>query len=535
MSISKKIKKILTLALTTSLCSVMTITAFADEPYNSYSYDAWEEPIPSQSAYRITDTITGEEMGLEQLRDPNSPYFVSEDAVITLSGAKDLFCDDDAREFWIADTGNNRIIRVNEDFKLRGVYYGVSGDSEINVDESTGLSNFAEPMGIYVKTSSYTNEKIVYIADNKNARVVKARLTLDNTLDLILEYTKPQEALYTATTFLPSKVLADNAENVYAVVTSVNTGAVQFSRDGSFTGFYGANRVEVTAKVIAQTIWRKFASNAQINAMERNVPSEYNNFDIDREGFIYTVTEKGNTSTDAVKKLNSAGYNIWNNNAGNEYKFGDITDAVWDSVQNKKHNIMLTDIVVDKQGRMNVLDFETGRVFQYDKNANLICIFGTKTSTADQRGSFSQPNAVETLGENVYVIDGSKNDITIFTTTTFGQQVHKAVDLYDEGKYVDAVPYWNNVLDRDGLYTLAYVGMGKASLNQEKYTEALDYFKLAYDRDDYDKAFKYAREDFLRDHFTAIIIIIAVLIILLIVRKILISKGIIVIHERERI
>ena len=90
-------------------------------------------------------------------------------------------------------------------------------------------------------------------------------------------------------------------------------------------------------------------------------------------------------------------------------------------------------------------------------------------------------------------------------------------------------------MDRDGLYTLAYIGMGKASLNQEKYTEALDYFKTAYDRDDYDKAFKYAREDFLREHFTAVIIIILVIIALFIVRKILISKGIIVIHERERI
>lgn len=534
-AIRKKIKRILTLALTASLCSVMTITAFADEPYNSYSYDSWEEPIPSQSAYRISKTITGYEIGLEQLRDQGSAYYVADDAVVTLSGARDLFCDEDAREFWIADTGNHRIIRTDEDFYLKGVYYGVSGDSEINKDEATGLSNFNEPMGIYVKTSMYTNEKMVYIADNKNSRVVKAKLTTANTLELVQEYTKPEDALYTQSTFNPSKVIADNAENVYAVVTSVNTGAVQFARDGKFTGFYGANRVEVTAKVIAQTLWRKIASNDQINAMERNVPAEYNNFDIDSDGFIYTVTEKGNTSTDAVKKLNSAGYNIWNNNAGNEYKFGDITDAVWDSVSNKKHNKMLTDIVVDKFGRMNVLDFETGRVFQYDKNANLICIFGTKTSSADQRGSFSQPNAVETLGENVYVIDGSKNDITVFTTTTFGQQVHKAVNLYDEGKYTEAVPYWNNVMDRDGLYTLAYIGMGKASLNQEKYTEALDYFKTAYDRDDYDKAFKYAREDFLREHFTAVIIIILVIIALFIVRKVLISKGIIVIHERERI
>ena len=86
-AIRKKIKRILTLALTASLCSVMTISALADEPYNSYSYDSWEEPIPSQSAYRISKTITGYEIGLDQLRDSGSAYYVSDDAVVTLSGA----------------------------------------------------------------------------------------------------------------------------------------------------------------------------------------------------------------------------------------------------------------------------------------------------------------------------------------------------------------------------------------------------------------------------------------------------------------
>ena len=40
--------------------------------------------------------------------------------------------------------------------------------------------------------------------------------------------------------------------------------------------------------------------------MARNVPVEYANFDIDADGFIYTVTEVS-TSTDAVKKLNPSG------------------------------------------------------------------------------------------------------------------------------------------------------------------------------------------------------------------------------------
>lgn len=519
-------KRLLTLAMAVCCTATMAITAYADEPYNSYSYDTWEDPIPSQSAYRVETTITGSEMGLDQLADPTSSVFVSEDASTSLSGAKDMFLDEDTNEFWIADTGNNRILRLNSNFQLLGCYYGISGASEINVDEVTGLSNFSEPQGLYVKRSLYTDDLMVYIADNKNSRVVKAKLTVNNTLELVQEYTKPEEALYTSKTFNPSKVIADSAENIYAVVTSVNTGSVQFSKDGSFTGFYGANRVEVTAAIVAQKLWRTIASNDQIASMKRNVPSEYNNFDIDNDGFIYTVTESANTTTDAVKKLNPAGYNIWNNNAGNEYKFGDITDGVWDSVTNQTHSTLLTDIAVADNGMMYVLDFETGRVFQYDKDANLVCIFGTKTSTSDQKGSFSQPNAVEVLGDKVFVLDGGKNDVTIFTVTSFGAAVRNAVLLYDEGKYVDAVPYWNEVIKRDGCYTFAYIGLGKACLNQEKYSEALDYFETAYDQDDYDKAFKYARDDWMRDNFTGIIIVIVVLIVLLIIKKVLTKKGI---------
>ena len=70
----------------------MSVTAFADEPYNSYNYDTWEDAIPSQSGYRVERTVTGEEMGLDRLTDPEDPLFVSETAVTTLDGAMDFFC-----------------------------------------------------------------------------------------------------------------------------------------------------------------------------------------------------------------------------------------------------------------------------------------------------------------------------------------------------------------------------------------------------------------------------------------------------------
>lgn len=515
-----------------AVAATMTVTAFADEPYNSYIYDTWEDAIPSQSAYRVDRTVSGEQMELDRLSDPDDPLYISDDASARISGAKDLFFDSENKEFWIADTDNNRVIRLDEDLTVIGAYTGVIGDSEINVG-GDGESKFAAPSGIYVKESIYDGKLYAYIADYDNSRVVKAEVTSDRELTLTQEYTKPDSALYSVETFNPSKVIADLAENVYAVCTSVNTGSVEFNKDGEFQGYYGANRVEVTAAVIAQKLWRKIASNEQIAGMTRNVPVEYANFDIDEDGFIYTVTEAANTTTDAVKKLNPAGYNIWDNSAGDEYKFGDIASE-YDATTNSSYTTRLTDIVVSDNGILNVLDFSTGRVFQYDRECNLLSIFGTRNSTNDQKGSIASPNAVEAYGNNIYVLDGTKNDITVFTETTFGIEMHAAVELYDQGRYSEAKSIWEEVIKRDGGFPLAYIGLGKAALNDGEYTKALDYFKTAYDQDDYDKAFKYAREEFVRDNFTAIIVIIIVIIVLLIVRAVLKKKGIKLIKKKAK-
>lgn len=519
-------------ALAAGLALTMTVTAFADEPYTAYNYDYWDDAIPSQSAYRVEKTVTGADMGLDRLSDPSDPLYISDDAPAKLSDAKDLFYDQDNDTFWVCDSGNNRILRLDTDLKVTGCYTGFTGSTEISVGED-GRSTFLNPNGIYVKKSIFDDKLYVYIADTDNSRAVKCTVESGTEMTLVQEYTKPDTKLYDSETFNPSKILADKAENIYVVCKSVNTGSVQFNKDGEFQGFYGANRVEVTAAVVAQKLWRKIASNEQISAMTRNVPVEYANFDIDADGFIYTVTEAANTTTDAVKKLNPAGYNIWDNAVGDEYSFGDVASE-YDSTTNKTYKCRLTDICVSDNGTINVLDYENGRVFQYDKLCNLLCIFGTKNSTSDQAGSFLGPNAIEARGNEVYILDGTKNDITVYTETTFGNVVHRAVLLYDEGRYSDARADWEEVIKRDGGYAMAYVGLGKACLNDGEYMKALDYFKTAYDQDDYDKAFKYAREEWLRDNFTVIMIVIIVLIVLLIVKAVLKKKGIKLIKRKRR-
>lgn len=514
------------LCLSVAVCSAlsMAITASADEPYISYNYDNWDDAIPSQSAYQVEVAMTGQNLRLDRLKDPSDKFFISEKESSSLNDCRDMVVDEERKELWLADTLNNRILRFDVDtYELKGVYKTAKGAK---------TETFNKPYGIFIHTSPSTGEHMLYICDSDNSRVLKTIVKDEKNLECIMEINKPEDPLYTAPVFTPRKVCVDNAENIYVVASGVSTGSVQFDKDGQFLSFFGANRVQVTAAVIAQRIWRAIASETQLAGMKRNVPVEYVNFDF-RDGFIYTVTEV-DVSTDQLKKLNAAGVNIWNNNRGNEYVFGDVEGEQWDPVSRTSHKALLTDCDITADGFINVLDFESGRVFQYDKECNLICIFGTKNATSEQRGAIKSPNAIESYGDRVFVVDGSKNDLTVFRETMFGHYLRSAFLKYDEGLYVEAKADWDQVIKRDGCYTFAYVGLGKAALKEEQYTKALKYFKTAYDQDDYDRAYKYAREAFLRENFTLIIIVIILLIVLLKTKSILNKKGIYLIKRKKK-
>lgn len=516
---SMNIKKLLCILASLVLCVTMLSTAvYAEDPYTSYNYNAWQTAVASQNGYIVSRTVTGLDMGLDQLSDPDSPFFISEDEPSGLSDAKDFFLSDN-NEFFIVDTGNNRIIRTDIDFNLIACYKTFTGSSLTTetTDENGNtvtveLTTLNAPNGIYVD-----EDDIMYIADKDNQRIVKCGLDCK----IITEYVKPDSELYATQSFYCTKVLVDAAKNVYVICPAVNKGAIMFSSSGSFMGYYGANRVEVTAEAIKNKLWRKFASDDQIASMTNITPVEYANFDIDDEGFIYTVTEVADVSTDAVKKMNPAGYNILESttNAA-DITFGDQQSITYSGTT---YSTRLTDITVGDNGVINILDYTSGRIFQYDKECNLLFIFGCDQE--GQEGGFDNPNAIECYGDLVYILDGRNNDITVFEETLFGEYVHEAVRLYNDGLYEDALDLWYEVIKRDGNFTMAYSAIGKALLNQGDYKEAMKYFKIAFNDEDYDRAFEAWRQDILRENFTLMIVAIIVLVIVIWVISILQKKG----------
>lgn len=496
-----------------------TGVAYADEPYIGYNYDWWGDPVPSQNGYVVDKVMSGADLGCGALTQPSDMFFSEKE------------------ELYIADTGfagtmdsanqKGRIVITSADFdpaKTRTVEYldfshaqnflnsekealDFGKKSQQDYDKETNIY-FRGPTGVFVD-----DDEIIYVADNENNRVVAFTYDEDNdgrgVGKVTNVYTRPDASVYDAsTTFNPSKVLVDAAKNVYICIQTITRGAVVFSKEGEFSGYFGANRVEQTGEVVVNAIWKLIFNREQIKRMRRNVPVEISNFDIDSDNFVYTVTESKSAETDVLKKLNSAGTNIFTNLGYSDYDFGDTLTKYY---RGQTYSSQITDVDIGDNGVINLLDLRTGRVFQYDDECNLLFIFG---GIGSQKGTFTTVNSVESVGTKVYVLDGRKNSITVFKQTEFGAIVHKAISLFNKGKYEDAREPWEEALRRDNNYWLAYIGLGNAYLNQGDYEQAMDYFYYN-SKSGYNDAFKGWRMDFVRSNFTLIAVILLVLLALI--------------------
>lgn len=514
-SIKRIAKCLVSAVLAASL--LCTSVAYADEPYIGYNYDWWGDPVPSQNGYVVDRVYSGDDLGVGALTQPSDMFF------------------SDKGELYIADTGfignydssnqKGRIVIVSYDFdkeKTKTVEkldfsmaeaYMTKKKNELSSGQITQLQYdketsiyFRGPTGIFVD-----DDELIYVADNENDRVVA--FLYEEGADgkgvgkVINVYTRPPANVYDAsTTFNPSKVLVDAAKNVYICIKSITSGAVVYSKEGDFSGYFGANRVEATGEVLINAIWKLIFTREQIKRMKRAVPVEISNFDIDDDNFVYTVTESKSAQTDILKKLNSAGTNVFNNLGYSDYDFGDPIQ-IW--YRGQTYASQITDVEIGDNGMINLLDLKEGRVFQYDDECNLLFIFG---GIGAQKGTFTTVNAIESRGTNIYVLDGRKCSVTVFSQTEFGSIVHEATRLFNRGEYDAAIEPWKEVLRRDSNYWLAYIGLGNACLNKGDYAQAMEYFYYN-SRSGYNDAFKGWRMNFIRSNFTLFAVVIIVLLV----------------------
>ncbi len=469
---------------------VSTVTVFADVqkvPYNGYVYNAWDDAIPSQVGYVPDATYSGVTLGVGAFSNP-----------------EDFFVDETTNNIYVLDSGNGRVVVLDQDFK--------------HVKTISNFTLNGEPSPLNTPQSIFVADNKLYIADTENRRAIVADFegNILNVIDKVQPDEKNYEISPEDVDFKPRKLIVDAAGNVYILIKNVFQGAMVFNTLNEFDGYYGSTRVKVTFEVIRDYLWKEIMSKEQVENMTNYVPVEYENFDIDENDFVYSVTqESGNT--DSIRKLNPSGENILE--TGEIY--GDL-DIVYERAKAKNIETLFTDIVVDKKGFTSALDLSRGRIFHYDEEMSALFIFG---NTGKQKGTFKTPVAIEVLDPEesgsglIMVLDKDKANITTFRLTEFGQRVHDAVLLYNMGKYTDAITPWSDVLQRDNNYEFAHVGMGKASHYAGDYKAAMDYFKAGQDHRDYSGSLSEYRVEVIRANFTWIMLALLVVILIMAFRK----------------
>lgn len=468
-------KRIAVLILTMILCIGLVPSVSADGlPYDTYNYDYWENVVFTPAAYVPDGSISGVSLNVGAFSNP-------QDICIAPDG-----------DLYIADTGNNRIVVVDQAKReVKKIITSFQNDG----NEDT----FNAPNGVCVSE----NEQL-YIADKENQRIVV--LELDGTLVKIVS--NPQsDVLEDGFVFKPLKITVDYADRIYCIAQNMFQGIMVFESEGNFTGFFGTINVQLS---LWEKFWKRIATKEERQNQQLYIATEFTGMDVDEHGFVY-ATNIDETGEQGVRRLNPRGEDVIKKGE-NENVGGDLWVEGSGAYAGASQ---ITDVVYRDDGIYSLLDRKRGRIFTYDHEGNLLYIFG---GLGTQEGTFTTPVAIEQWGDQLLVLDASRAAIYLFAATEYGQLINQAVALRYGGDEALAVPLWERVLELDENNELANTGIGKAYLSAGDNVTAMEYLKKGMNREYYSVAFKRYRNDLLREHMgttltLAVVVFVAVKVI----------------------
>jgi DNA-binding beta-propeller fold protein YncE/uncharacterized membrane protein (GlpM family) len=402
-------------------------------------------------------------------------------------------------EIFVADTGNNRIVRMDTTGKITQTYPVLNADQE-PVDP---LAKLRKPEGVFVADNGE-----IYVADTGSRRI--AVFAQDGTF--IREYLEPQDPTVSQRlSFNPSKVVLDRRGYLYIANKGGYQGLLQMTPEGQFSGFFGANKVSVNW---IESLKRRFYTDEQMKDEMLRLPGAVINMAVDNYGFIYTLNR--GMQTGQLRRLNSGGIDL----------FQQRNFAPWIIPPN---TFTFTDISVDQRGFMTSVEVENGEIFQYDADGNLIFRFGGKSENSQRLGLIKRATGVAVLTNgNILVADGELSNIQIFKRTEFGTLVHNAIANYLDGLYQESEQYWQQILTINGNYDRAYQGIGKAQYYKGNYASSGEYFKEARDTQGYSESFWQTRLRWLLNYFGIFMSILLVVVIgIPLIRSVLVRTGVI--------
>ena len=490
----KNLNKILcTFCAILMVLTAFCVTASAGSAYQTYVYDVYGEALYSPDAYTAINSVGSDYMGLE----------------LPIENPGDMVTDE-AGNVYIADTGNNRIVVLDRYYKVNFTISEFSNDQGVP-------DRLTAPQGVFVSEPNEKYGKLIWVCDTGSNRIV----VFDEFGNFQRIVEEPESSLFDQdSVYKPVAMAVDAYNRLYVVSSTTYQGIIVMTDEGEFTGFIGAQAVQMSAWEI---IWRRFQTKEQREASEQKVSTEFNNITINKnKGLVYVttstieesavsgaITGKDKSGTNSpVKLLNANGAEIMRRN-GFWMPAGEI-DFSSRSTDEITGVSTIIDAAVGPEDTWSIIDEKRNRIYTYDFDGNLLFAFGDNGTMLGNLGSIE---AIAYQGETMLILDKTNDNITVFQRTEYGDILLDAIAAEATQDFDLAINLWTDVLKRNSNFDSAYVGIGQAMYRNKDYANSLTYFESAYDTDNWSNSYKELRKEWMSTYFLLLLLMIVGIIV----------------------
>lgn len=346
-------------------------------------------------------------------------------------------------KIYLSDTGNGRILVST----LEGKHIMTIGEGILESPTSVHVNVHGQ-----ILAADHSLSKVGLFSENG---------------EFMKWFERPESVLFGKDAdFIPRKAVMDPRGNVFIVGEGSYNGMMHVSKQGEFLGFFGTNPVALTPLEAIQNV---LFTDAQRARLFHRIPKTFSNVALDKDGRVYSVTQA--VSGDAIKRHSVAGRNLL-------YPMGDMVD---------EGNFV--DLTVGDLGKIYAVT-ETGLVYIYDSDGNLIFSFGGRAISDERSGLFTVASgiAIDDRGA-IYVLDMERGNVQVFMPTSFAQLTYKAIGLFENGEYYESIDIWQEILRLDGRTRIAHYGMGRSYIQLGIFDKASNSFYLAQNRNYFSQSF----------------------------------------------
>lgn len=506
---NKKIIKVILLTFCLIFISGSIFSAGAIIPYTTYTVDVFGDEQRSPHAY-VPLLIIDSKSILDSYNNGASELTRQKyeiDDIGELNTPKDIVVDN-LNHVYIADSGNNRIVGLDEEYNIRVIL-------------SEFINNQGIPDSLSGPSGVYVTDKEIFVADSDRSRIV----IFDKTGEFVDIIPQPSsDVMPDGFIYKPIAIAVDRAGRVYVVSSTTNYGILSLNRDGSFNGFVAPQKVTYS---VIEYFMRMFKTEEQKKQTIDNVSKEYNNLTIDQDGFIYAtiasieeenvqaaVAGKSKSGDYApVKKLNPGGSDVMNRNglfppSGEVAALFARTREPLDVTGPSK----LVDVALGPNKTWSIIDNKRSKVYTYDDDGNLLYAFGDK---GDQMGNIQNLIGIAYQGSRILLLDSTSSSITVYKRTEYGDLIDAAIRNTNDKNYEKAVDYYLTILQRNNNYDSAYIGIGESLYRNGDYLAAMQYFRYAYDNENFYETYGLYRKEWVEKNVWVIPVVILLVILII--------------------